>query len=287
MPNKSCAFYSCKSNSRKDPTLKWTRFVSPYNDLERYKIWFEKLKRPSYDVTRNTYVCEKHFPQGTDLNKLTNLELVPEAESNPEECGIKPIKPEPRKKIDKVIVLPKRTRGNQLKVPKLHYKETLEITEPREPTIGELMKLEFKKQISGISTPNSKKSKSEVQKLTLWRCECDAIYHTKKEIINHIRQFHNDKVINSFDLHNYGDSILFHVNLSKKVQHEIVIVNQDQLSEDTADHGLNLVLETSILLGNIKEDDTDPLSDSKRKTEVIESVLSDDLKLEDEDPLRI
>ena len=75
--------------------------------------------------------------------------------------------------------------------------------------------------------------------------------------------------------------------MSKKVQHEIVIVNQDQLSEDTADHGLNLVLETSILLGNIKEDDTDPLSDSKRKTEVIESVLSDDLKLEDEDPLRI
>jgi len=115
MPNKSCAFYSCKSNSRKDPTLKWTRFVSPYNDLERYKIWFEKLKRPSYNVTRNTYVCEKHFPQGTDLNKLTNLELVPEAESNPEECGIKP---EPRKKIDEVIVLPKRTRG------KLHYKET-------------------------------------------------------------------------------------------------------------------------------------------------------------------
>ena len=234
MPNKSCAFYSCKSNSRKDPTLKWTRFVSPYNDLERYKIWFEKLKRPYYNVTRFTYVCEKHFPQGTDLNELTNLELVPEAESNPEECGIKPIKPEPRKKIDKVIVLPKRTRGNQLKVPKLHYKETLEITEPREPTIGELMKLEFKKQISGISTPNSKKSKVEVQKLTLWQCECNKSFYSKQSLLNHIMKIHGQKQVSSdkpFQVHFQEDVIVFKVNLCEKFKWSVK-VNQNQFQEN-------------------------------------------------------
>ena len=268
MPNKSCAFYSCKSNSRKDPTLKWTRFVNPRHDPERYTKWFERLKRPSYDVTGNTYVCEKHFPQGADLNKLTNTELIPEAETHPEIC-----EPKPKRKIDEVIVFQNRTRGKQSKVPKLHYEE---IQKPkRDPTIGELMKWEFNKNQNSEKETEKRKRKS-----TLWKCECSAKFQSKQEIINHIRRVHPDKVIDSFDLHAYENAIVFDAKLSKIVRHEIVMVNQAELSEDIEDKGEKLVLETPILWGDIEEDDTDPLSDSKCKAEVTDNP-------EFEDPLRI
>ena len=113
-----------------------------------------------------------------------------------------------------------------------------------------------------------------------WKCECSAKFQSKQEIINHIRRVHPDKVIDSFDLHAYENAIVFDAKLSKIVRHEIVMVNQAELSEDIEDKGEKLVLETPILWGDIEEDDTDPLSDSKCKAEVTDNP-------EFEDPLRI
>ena len=82
MPNKSCLFLGCRSDSRKHPDLKWVRFCKPSFDANRAKLWIQKLNRSDFTlqkITQYSFICEKHFPNGADLNYRTNLTLTPAA----------------------------------------------------------------------------------------------------------------------------------------------------------------------------------------------------------------
>lgn len=82
MPNKSCLFVGCKSNSRNQPDLRFARFCKPSFDVNRAKLWIQKVNRPDFTlqrVTKYSYICEKHFPVGAELDYRKNLTLTPAA----------------------------------------------------------------------------------------------------------------------------------------------------------------------------------------------------------------
>ena len=82
MPNKSCVFKECTSSTRKDPDLRFATFCKPSFDINRAKLWIQKLNREDFPlerITKYTYICEKHFPRGAELDFRKNLSLTPAA----------------------------------------------------------------------------------------------------------------------------------------------------------------------------------------------------------------
>ena len=78
---KSCVFSSCRSSSKKDKSIVFAKFVSPFCDLKRAEKWVELVGRSDFTVgkiTRNIFVCERHFPRSTlDYDYQTNPALEP------------------------------------------------------------------------------------------------------------------------------------------------------------------------------------------------------------------
>ena len=77
---KSCIFEDCHSNSRLHPNIEFAAFVKPSQDSKRAKAWVKRVARLDFEVetiTKNTYVCSKHFPPGSDLQYWTNPDLIP------------------------------------------------------------------------------------------------------------------------------------------------------------------------------------------------------------------
>ena len=265
MPNRSCAFFSCNSNSKKDPTLQWAKFVPSTIDQERHEKWFKQLKRPSYPVTKNTYVCQKHFPTNADLKYWTNPDLMPAVETDPEEYEVKilrPRKPHQKSKDDKdeVIVL------EEHKIRKVEESKKLNQNTEHTNQIGEIKTTE-------ISTANikniqqiSNKVKGKKKKIK-WQCECNKSFYSKQSLLNHIMKIHGQKQVSSdkpFQVHFLEDVIVFKVNLCEKFKWSVK-VNQDQFQENFC-----------------KVEVVEHLDSCELPTE---SILSYDSELED--PLRI
>ena len=79
MPQKLCVFKSCHSDSRRH-SVRFAPFVKPRWDIERAKLWLEKLDRtdiPLEKIAKKHYICELHFPPGEDLDYRTNESLIP------------------------------------------------------------------------------------------------------------------------------------------------------------------------------------------------------------------
>ena len=77
---KTCVFEDCHSNSKRNPELKWASFVKPQKDLARAQLWIKNLSRLDFEVetiSRDTYICELHFPPNECLKYWENLELTP------------------------------------------------------------------------------------------------------------------------------------------------------------------------------------------------------------------
>ena len=82
MPNKHCIYSNCLNNSRINPDLKWASFVKPtkpYN-VKRAIRWVHLLGRSDFtisNITKDTFICENHFPPGVVLDWSKNVELEP------------------------------------------------------------------------------------------------------------------------------------------------------------------------------------------------------------------
>jgi len=81
---KYCIFRDCKSDSRFHPWLKFAAFVKPTKaeNIERAKRWIYLLDREDFGVkkiNKDTYICEKHFPEKDheNLDWMKNLNLEP------------------------------------------------------------------------------------------------------------------------------------------------------------------------------------------------------------------
>ena len=76
-----CVFASCPSTSRKSDSIGFARFVPPSFDEKRAALWVRKVSRPDFgtkNITRFTYVCERHFhPDTFDYDYRSNLQLTP------------------------------------------------------------------------------------------------------------------------------------------------------------------------------------------------------------------
>ena len=85
MPHtKRCLYEDCKSDTRFHPWLKWAGFVKPTKpkNIERAKRWIYLLQKSAFkleNITVDSYICEKHFPQKhhENLDWKKNLELEP------------------------------------------------------------------------------------------------------------------------------------------------------------------------------------------------------------------
>ena len=84
---KSCVFSSCRSSSKKDNSIVFAKFVSPFCDPERAKKWVKLVGRSDFTtgkITRNIFVCERHFPRSTlDYDYQTNPALEPFKDGTP------------------------------------------------------------------------------------------------------------------------------------------------------------------------------------------------------------
>ena len=66
-----CAHGTCKSNGRKSPELRWATFPKKSVDENRARRWVELMHCEGFtidSITKNTYVCELHFPPNVDLD---------------------------------------------------------------------------------------------------------------------------------------------------------------------------------------------------------------------------
>jgi hypothetical protein len=80
MPNKHCIFGSCLSDSRRQPNIRFVRFVKPLRNPERAARWVHLCGRSDFgveDITQNTHICEKHFAPDVILNAKENPDLEP------------------------------------------------------------------------------------------------------------------------------------------------------------------------------------------------------------------
>ncbi len=77
MPN--CAYRGCKSDRRRDESVKFVPFPKPWVDINRTKHWIKLCGRSfRFDkVNYNYYVCEKHFHNHEDLDPKYNKTLEP------------------------------------------------------------------------------------------------------------------------------------------------------------------------------------------------------------------
>lgn len=77
-----CLYNDCTSDMRLNPDLKWAEFVKPTNpnNIERASKWIDLIGRTDFTVTKinkYTYLCEKHFHEGVNLDWRKNAELEP------------------------------------------------------------------------------------------------------------------------------------------------------------------------------------------------------------------
>ena len=82
---KHCAYMTCNSDDRYTPELKFVPFVKPWKDLNRAEQWKKLIGRPDLKISKDTYLCAKHFPENeSELNPRHNLNLEPfEVETDP------------------------------------------------------------------------------------------------------------------------------------------------------------------------------------------------------------
>lgn len=75
-----CSYGLCNSDSDKDPNLRWAQFPQPKRNISAAKKWVQLVGRAHFtikNVTRHTFVCEKHFPEGAVLDVQSNPTLQP------------------------------------------------------------------------------------------------------------------------------------------------------------------------------------------------------------------
>ena len=198
MTNKYCAYHTCKSDSRKDKSIKWAKFVSKYKDLERHEKWIKQLnRRPDYDFGRHLFICDKHFPPDTDLNYDTNPDLLPEAEQNPE-----PLKASKMRRSEVDILEEMIDKRSRISPPKT-------IQKVREPTIGEIMDSDYERKLNpnkGITIVISKPAPKPKPKLpekmttnTSWQCDCLYTCTSKEKLLQHIKTVHTSQEVAEID----------------------------------------------------------------------------------------
>ena len=77
---KCCVFEDCDSNSERHPNVEFAPFVKPSQDLPRAQLWVKRVARLDFEtetISKNTYVCQRHFPPGSQLQYWNNKELTP------------------------------------------------------------------------------------------------------------------------------------------------------------------------------------------------------------------
>ena len=125
MPNKSCVYSSCRSDSRKDKSILFAKFVSPFDDLERAKKWVGLVGRKDFHhgkITRNIFICQRHFPKSTlDYDYQSNPALEPFKEGTPLDC-VQQLQSQDTKQYPKALVSYKRKRSQpKSKIFKLYH----------------------------------------------------------------------------------------------------------------------------------------------------------------------
>ena len=113
MPNKYCVYSTCRSDSRKDKTIIFAKFVSPFDDLERAKKWVKLVGREDFGhgkITRNIFICDRHFPKSTlDYDYQTNPSLEPFKAGTPVNCVQKSSSQPPAKQPKAIVSYKRRT----------------------------------------------------------------------------------------------------------------------------------------------------------------------------------
>ena len=74
-----CFFKNCKSHSDKHPDKVFVPFVKPHTDIKRCKRWIQLSGRlvEVDKISRNTYLCNDHFPINEVLDWKKNAKLDP------------------------------------------------------------------------------------------------------------------------------------------------------------------------------------------------------------------
>ncbi len=75
---KVCFYRGCKTTTRTSD-IKFVSFVKPWRDIERTRKWIQLSGRfvPEANITKNTWICAKHFSHDANLNWMENSELTP------------------------------------------------------------------------------------------------------------------------------------------------------------------------------------------------------------------
>jgi hypothetical protein len=84
---KHCAFGTCNVDSRSHPYVPFIPFVKPWKDNPRAARWAHLCGREGFSVsqiTKDTYICSRHFPAGVIINPTMNPDLEPYPAKNEE-----------------------------------------------------------------------------------------------------------------------------------------------------------------------------------------------------------
>ena len=76
----TCIYENCNASAEKNPELRFARFVQPRTDYERASRWVKLIGRPGFTIENikyRTIICERHFPNGVNLNWRLNKTLEP------------------------------------------------------------------------------------------------------------------------------------------------------------------------------------------------------------------
>ena len=66
-----CSHGNCKSDGRRQPEMRFATFPKKSVDEDRARRWAELMCRDDFNVdsiTKNSKVCELHFPENVDLD---------------------------------------------------------------------------------------------------------------------------------------------------------------------------------------------------------------------------
>jgi hypothetical protein len=77
---KHCCHGLCKSDTKIDPSRKFLPFPKPKRHPEKARRWIELCGRENFtvaNITKWTYICDKHFPCGVNLDHHVNQSLEP------------------------------------------------------------------------------------------------------------------------------------------------------------------------------------------------------------------
>ena len=73
-----CSHGKCNNGARKKPYIRFVAIPPKKSYPERAKKWVELMNRKDFTVdsiTKNTKLCELHFPEGVDLDHWKNESL--------------------------------------------------------------------------------------------------------------------------------------------------------------------------------------------------------------------